>query len=216
MQRSSVALLPALVCALVLLGGTGQAAAQTAGGPRDVAPPPPVAPDTATRDDNGRATVRGVRIDQPLRLDGRLDDEVYKTVPPIGGFIQQLTVEITAHGAAAHLEPKVVPPAGLDAAAGRPANDGVAGLDGGLRIAPPCNIPLHATAVHEPAEDEKALIEKCAKKAGMTVSEYIRACMLMEMVVDGEMQALKIIGRTIGMKAMDALSRRLKGSQALE
>jgi hypothetical protein len=59
-------------------------------------------------------------------------------------------------------------------------------------------------------EEEKALIEKCAKKAGMTVSEYIRACMLMEMVVDGEVQALKIIGRTIGMKAMDAMSRRLK------
>lgn len=66
------------------------------------------------------------------------------------------------------------------------------------------------------AEDEKALIEKCAKKAGMTVSEYIRACMLMEMVIDGEVQALRIIGRTIGMKAMDALSRRLKGSPALE
>jgi hypothetical protein len=44
----------------------------------------------------------------------------------------------------------------------------------------------------------------------MTVSEYIRACMLMEMVVDGEIKALKIIGRTIGMKAMHALSRRLK------
>jgi uncharacterized protein (DUF1778 family) len=65
-------------------------------------------------------------------------------------------------------------------------------------------------------DEEKALIEKCAKKAGMTVSEYIRACMLMEMVVDGEMQALKIIGRTIGMKAMDALSRRLKRSPAFE
>ena len=33
-------------------------------------------------------------------------------------------------------------------------------------------------------DEEKELIEKCAKKAGMTVSEYIRACMLMEMVVD--------------------------------
>ena len=40
-------------------------------------------------------------------------------------------------------------------------------------------------------DEEKDLIEKCAKKARMTVSEYIRACMLMEMVVDGEMQALK-------------------------
>ena len=65
-------------------------------------------------------------------------------------------------------------------------------------------------------DEEKALIENCAKKAGMTVSEYIRACMLMEMVVDGEVQALKIIGRAIGMKAMDALSRRLKGSAAFE
>jgi len=63
--------------------------------------------------------------------------------------------------------------------------------------------------------EEKALIEKCAEKARMTVSEYIRACMLMEMVVDGEMKALKIIGRTIGMKAMDALSRRLKAKPVL-
>ena len=65
-------------------------------------------------------------------------------------------------------------------------------------------------------DEEKDLVEKCAKKARMTVSEYIRACMLMEMVVDGEMQALKIIGRTIGMKAMDALSRRLKANPTLD
>lgn len=58
-------------------------------------------------------------------------------------------------------------------------------------------------------QEEKALIEKCAQKAGMTVSEYIRACMLMEMVIDGEVAALRIIGRTIGMKAMDALKKRL-------
>jgi hypothetical protein len=65
-------------------------------------------------------------------------------------------------------------------------------------------------------DEEKALIEKCAKKAGMTVSEYIRACMLMEMVVDGEIHALRIVGRTIGMKAMDALSRRLKASSTTD
>ena len=65
-------------------------------------------------------------------------------------------------------------------------------------------------------DEEKALIEKCAKKAGMTVSEYIRASLLMEMVIDGEVQALKIIGRTIGMKAMDALSRRLKASSTTD
>ncbi len=61
-------------------------------------------------------------------------------------------------------------------------------------------------------EEEKALIERCAEKANMTVSEYIRASLLMEMVISGEGQALKIIGRTIGMKAMDALSRRLKAN----
>ncbi|MDR4470823.1 MAG: DUF6290 family protein [Nitrospira sp.] len=65
-------------------------------------------------------------------------------------------------------------------------------------------------------DEEKALIEKCAKKEGMTVSEYIRASMLMSMVMDGEVQALKIIGRTIGMKAMDALSRRLKANATAE
>ena len=59
---------------------------------------------------------------------------------------------------------------------------------------------------------EKALIEKCAKKEGMTVSEYIRASMLMSMVMDGDMQALKVIGRTIGLKAMDSLNRRLRTS----
>lgn len=65
-------------------------------------------------------------------------------------------------------------------------------------------------------DEEKALIEKCAKKEGMTVSEYIRASMLMSMVMDGEVQALKIIGRTIGMKAMDALSRRLKSASTMD
>ncbi|HXX75805.1 MAG TPA: DUF6290 family protein [Nitrospiraceae bacterium] len=61
-------------------------------------------------------------------------------------------------------------------------------------------------------DEEKALIEKCAKKEGMTVSEYVRASMLMSMVMDGELQALKIIGRTIGLKAMDSLNRRLRTS----
>jgi hypothetical protein len=45
---------------------------------------------TVTRDDNGRATVRAVRLTEPLRLDGRLDEEVYRTVPPSDGFVQQV------------------------------------------------------------------------------------------------------------------------------
>jgi hypothetical protein len=34
-------------------------------------------------------TVRAHRIDSPLRVDGRLDEEWYKTVAPISGFVQQ-------------------------------------------------------------------------------------------------------------------------------
>ena len=52
-------------------------------------PDPPIAPAVITRDDEGRATMRAVRIDQPLRTDGRLDEEVYQNVQPAGGFIQQ-------------------------------------------------------------------------------------------------------------------------------
>ena len=55
--------------------------------------PPPLAPETIARDATGRATVRAVRLTEPLRLDGTLDDGVYTTVPSFGGFIQQLPNE---------------------------------------------------------------------------------------------------------------------------
>ena len=58
-----------------------------------VAAQPPVAPATVTRDDRGRATVRAVRLTQPLRVDGRLDEEVYRTIPAIDGFLQQVPQE---------------------------------------------------------------------------------------------------------------------------
>jgi|RhiMetdeSRZDD1v2_1073273.scaffolds.fasta_scaffold02848_21 uncharacterized protein DUF5916/cellulose/xylan binding protein with CBM9 domain len=58
--------------------------------PADVdGPAPPVAPAVITRDAKGSATVRAVRIDKPLKIDGRLDDEVYGVVPPAGDFIMQ-------------------------------------------------------------------------------------------------------------------------------
>src|SRR4030095_7685370 len=40
-----------------------------------------------TRDDSGRATVRAVQLTSPLRVDGRLDEEIYLTVPPVSGLI---------------------------------------------------------------------------------------------------------------------------------
>jgi hypothetical protein len=64
--------------------------------------------------------------------------------------------------------------------------------------------------------EEKDLIEKCARKIGTDVANYIRMSLLISMVMDGELQALKIIGQRLGMKAMDALSRRLKENPALQ
>jgi len=53
-------------------------------------PPAPVPPAVASaRDAQGRLTVRAVRLAAPLTLDGRLDEEIYQTVPSFGDFIQQ-------------------------------------------------------------------------------------------------------------------------------
>lgn len=53
-------------------------------------PPPPVAPQVITRDEQNRATVRAVRLEQPLQFDGRLDEPVYDSVRPMTGFVQSL------------------------------------------------------------------------------------------------------------------------------
>ncbi len=52
------------------------------------APPAPLAPDVIRRDNEGRATVRAVRVGQPLRIDGALDEALYREVPAISEFIQ--------------------------------------------------------------------------------------------------------------------------------
>jgi hypothetical protein len=56
-------------------------------------PPPPVAPAVISRGENGRMVVRATRLTQPLKIDGRLDEAVYETVPPISDFIQSLPAE---------------------------------------------------------------------------------------------------------------------------
>ena len=61
------------------------AGAQT--GPEASGPAGPMAPDTVMHDERGRATIRAVRITEPLRLDGRLDEEVYQSTRPIDGFL---------------------------------------------------------------------------------------------------------------------------------
>ena len=51
-------------------------------------PPAPIPPAVITRDAaTHRATIRAVRISTPLKVDGRLDDEVYTRVEPISDFV---------------------------------------------------------------------------------------------------------------------------------
>lgn len=51
-------------------------------------PPAPLAPAVMNRDAEGRATVRAVRVTQPIRIDGALDEAVCRDVPSLTGFIQ--------------------------------------------------------------------------------------------------------------------------------
>ena len=53
-------------------------------------PPAPDPPAVMTRDEAGRVTVRAIRLDEGIRLDGILDEPVYAAVPAITGFIQQV------------------------------------------------------------------------------------------------------------------------------
>jgi hypothetical protein len=52
------------------------------------APAAPVHPATIARDAAGRATVRAVRLEDTVRLDGQLDEDVYQRIEPIHGFVQ--------------------------------------------------------------------------------------------------------------------------------
>ena len=53
-------------------------------------PPPPVPPEVQTRDSDGGATIRAIRLAAPLQFDGRLDEGVHEDVPQVTGFYQVL------------------------------------------------------------------------------------------------------------------------------
>ena len=52
-------------------------------------PPPPMPPAVINRDERGRATIRAIKLTEGIRLDGQLDEQVYRTVPAVTGFVQQ-------------------------------------------------------------------------------------------------------------------------------
>ena len=90
--------LPALIVALALswpvstAGQSGQNGSSEFSSDARLNPPGPVAPATMARTDQGRVTVRAVRLAEPLNVDGVLDEAAYQT-PPISGFIQNLPLE---------------------------------------------------------------------------------------------------------------------------
>ncbi len=53
-----------------------------------VDPPAPVAPAVINRDAAGRATIRAVRTPTPVKIDGRLDEEIYRATEAVSNFIQ--------------------------------------------------------------------------------------------------------------------------------
>jgi Domain of unknown function (DUF5916) len=56
-------------------------------------PPAPVPPAVVARDSDGRVTIRAIRLTRPLQIDGRLDEEAYRTTLPVSGFVQQVPDE---------------------------------------------------------------------------------------------------------------------------
>jgi hypothetical protein len=61
---------------------------------------------------------------------------------------------------------------------------------------------------------EKELIVKVAQKSDMTPSEYIRATVLMGMVLDGEPDAMKIVIKTLGMVAVATMKKKLRFTES--
>ena len=69
-------------------------------------------------------------------------------------------------------------------------------------------IPRSELMQFKVSPQERKLIEKCAKRQGGSVSDYVRSCIIMEMVLDGEVGAMKIVVDSIGRKAVKALRKR--------
>jgi len=83
--RSWTLTIATLIAAPTLV--SAQAAAPTAGQLQGI--PVPAAPETVHRTSDGLTALRATRLDEPLILDGVLDEPIYGTVRPAGGFVQQ-------------------------------------------------------------------------------------------------------------------------------
>src|SRR5687768_6366766 len=91
---NALVLAAAVLAVCVRAGEAGQSAAQARTAP--VMPTgvvqPPQPPAVVTRSPEG-VTIRAVRIAEPIAIDGRIDEGVYRDTLPIDGFIQQEPTE---------------------------------------------------------------------------------------------------------------------------
>ncbi len=91
--RPSARVLLAVIGTAMVAAAPSPAGAQPAPAGRSAASaqeaPIPVAPAVVARDAAGHVTVRAVRTEQAIRIDGRLDEAIYETTPAIGDFLQQ-------------------------------------------------------------------------------------------------------------------------------
>ena len=51
-------------------------------------PAPSDQPNVMVRDASFKSTIRAIKLREPLKFDGRLDDEVYAQFPGFGGMLQ--------------------------------------------------------------------------------------------------------------------------------
>ena len=85
---SLVTLVLCLLAGPAATGHAQQPAADVGGALSFEGPPPPAPPATIARDQEGRMTIRAVRLTSPLRIDGQVDEAAYTSVEPISDFIQ--------------------------------------------------------------------------------------------------------------------------------
>ena len=98
MRRPNRVYVAAVFCvAFALAVAVAGAQSRGAGARRPVVgappPPPPEPPATVSRNAQGGVSVRAVRITEPIKVDGKLDEDVYRAIPAISDFIQQDPVE---------------------------------------------------------------------------------------------------------------------------
>jgi hypothetical protein len=78
------------VCSVVtaVMLSVGSAHAGQIVAPAYEGPPAPLPPEVMARDGEGRTTIRAVRVDAPLRIDGTFDEPLYENVPAMSDFVQ--------------------------------------------------------------------------------------------------------------------------------